>query len=65
MLTHIGVRVKPKLIERKLIDKFRQLSSTFLFILFSEKDSMDVWCNGLIVETAVSPEFYVLLFHIL
>lgn len=26
----------------------------FVFVLFLEKDTMDIWCNGQKIETAVS-----------
>lgn len=32
--------------------------STFFFLLFTEKDTMDVWCNGEKMETAVRDHFH-------
>lgn len=32
--------------------------STFFFLSFTEKDTMDVWCNGEKMETAVRDHFH-------
>lgn len=39
--------------------------ASFVFLIFTEKDTMDVWCNGKKMETAVCDHLQRLLFVIL